>query len=141
MRAEGAAVVEWFAQRSLVATPVSQGPSVLIVDESEVAGVVVRRLWHTALTIEPAPSPRTGSTLVLQAEGSVGVGLVGSAADLGAGDALVYPDADLVGLRVARPTARIEVASTHRLFEEPARLPGADDGPWWRGVGTNVNTV
>ncbi|MEV8240113.1 hypothetical protein AB0O90_07755 [Microbacterium testaceum] len=52
MRAEGAAVLKWFAQRALVATPVSQGPAVLIVDESEVAGVVVRRLWHTALTID-----------------------------------------------------------------------------------------
>ncbi|MEV7769336.1 AraC family transcriptional regulator [Microbacterium sp. NPDC086615] len=141
MRAEGAAVVEWFAQRSLVATPVSQGSPVLIVDESEVAGVVVRRLWHTALTIEPAPSSRKGSTLVLQAEGSVGFGLAGCAVHLEAGDALVYPDADFVGVRATRPTARIEVASAHRLLEESAQLPGADDGPVWRALASTVNSI
>lgn len=140
MRAEGAVVVDWFAQRSLVATPATGSPTVLIVDEAEVAGVVIRRLWHTALTLVPAPGPRRGSTLVLQAEGSLGIDVAGAAAGLAAGDALVYPDAALVRATSGQPTARIEVGAA-QMLDEPAGLPGADESPAWRALASTVNSI
>ena len=124
MRAEGAAVVDWFAQRSLVVTPAADSPTVLIVDEAEVAGVVIRRLWHTALTLVPA----------------LGIDVARSAADLAAGDALVYPDAALVRAASGQPTARIEIGAA-QLLDEPAGLPGADDSPAWRALASTVNSI
>ncbi|CAH0245701.1 helix-turn-helix domain-containing protein [Microbacterium sp. Bi128] len=141
LRAEGPAVVEWFAQRSLVATPVAGSPTVLIVDEAEVAAVVIRRLWHTALVIEPAPRVAHGSTLVLQAEGAIDVELPGGGRPLAAGDALVYPDAVFVRATAGQPTARIEIVTAHRLLDEPAALPGADDSPAWRALASTVNAI
>jgi AraC-like DNA-binding protein len=141
MRAEGSAVVDWFAQRSLVATPAVGSPTVLIVDEAEVAGVTIRRLWHTALTIAPALGPRKGSTLVLQAEGSLGIDVAGAAADRAAGDAFVYPDAAFVRAMSVQPTARIEVGAAQPLLDEPAELPGADDSPAWRALASTVNSI
>ncbi len=140
MRAEGATVVDWFARRSLVAMPAAGSPTVLIVDEAQVAGVVIRRLWHTALTIAPTPGPRRGSTLVLQAEGALGIDVAGAATDLAAGDALVYPDAAFVRATSGQPTARIEVGAA-QLLDEPAALPGADDSPAWRALASTVNSI
>lgn len=141
LRAEGPAVAEWFAQRSLVATPAAQGPTILIVDEAEVAGLAVRRLWHTALTIEPMPAGGSGSTLVLQAEGSAALRLTNTDVDLEAGDAFVYPEVTLSRADTSHPTARIEIASAHRLLDEPASLPGADDSPAWRALASTVNAI
>jgi AraC-like DNA-binding protein len=142
LRTEGSAVVEWFAQRSFVATPVGPGPSALVVDEVEVAGVAVRRLWHTPLTIESTPGARNGSTLVLQAEGTVALSFVGGhMSDLDAGDALVYPQAVLSRVTATQPSARIEIVSPHRLLDEPTPLPGADDGPAWRALASTVNAI
>jgi AraC-like DNA-binding protein len=142
LRTEGPAVVEWFARHSLVAMPVGAGPSALVVDEAEVAGVVVRRLWHTPLTIEPTPGTRSGSTLVLQAEGTLALSLAGGpVTHLDGGDAFVYPDVALSGMTATQPSARIEIVSAHRLLDEPTSLPGADDGPAWRALASTVNAI
>ncbi|MBT9606918.1 AraC family transcriptional regulator [Microbacterium sp.] len=141
LRAEGSAVAEWFAQRSLVVTPPAQGPTILIVDEAEVAALTIRRLWHTALTIEPIPGRGDGSTLVLQAEGSAALRLTDTGVDLDAGDAFVYPEATLSRADTSHPTARIEIVSAHRLLDEPASLPGADDSPAWRALASTVNSI
>lgn len=141
LRAEGSAVVEWFVQRSLVVTPPAQGPTILIVDEAEVAALTIRRVWHTALTIEPIPGRDDGSTLVLQAEGSAALRLTDAGVDLEAGDAFVYPEATLSRADTSHPTARIEIVAAHRLLDDPASLPGADDSPAWRALASTVNAI
>lgn len=141
LRAEGSAVTAWFADRSLAAAPTAEGPTILIVDEGEVAALTIRRLWHTALTIEPVPAARGGSTLVLQAEGTAAFGLRGASAELQAGEALVYPDAALHHATTSHPTARIEVFSANSLLDHPVPLPGADDSPAWRALASTVNAI
>lgn len=141
LRAEGSAVTAWFADRSLAALPSTDGPTILIVDEAEVAALIIRRLWHTALTIEPVPAARGGSTLVLQAEGAAAFRMTETTAELQAGDALVYPAAALSRTATSHPTARIEVLSAHSLLDHPAPLPGADDSPAWRALASTVNAI
>lgn len=141
LRVEGPAVTDWFADRSLVAAPSTEGPTILIVDEAEVAALTVRRLWHTALAIEPMPEARGGSTLVLQAEGSAVFRLTVATATLDAGSALVYPAAALSSADTSHPTARIEILCANSLLDHPAPLPGADDSPAWRALASTVNAI
>lgn len=141
LRVEGPAVTDWFADRSLVAAPCVEGPTILIVDEAEVAALTVRRLWHTALTIEPTPEVRGGSTLVLQAEGSAVFRLAAATTTVEAGSALVYPAAALSCANTSHPTARIEILSANSLLDHPAPLPGADDSPAWRALASTVNAI
>ncbi|MGC0368757.1 helix-turn-helix domain-containing protein [Microbacterium sp. SLBN-111] len=144
VRAEGPAVREWFAQRSLDWTPMSEGPAILIVDEAEMSAIVIRRLWHTAARISPAPAParNTGATLVLEAEGRVDYSFRdGRDVPADTADALVYPNASFAGFVSQQPSARIEVVATHRLLDEPSVLPGADDGPAWRALASTINAI
>ncbi|MCC4248068.1 MULTISPECIES: helix-turn-helix transcriptional regulator [Microbacterium] len=141
LRAEGSAVIDWFAGRSFAVAPSAEGPTILIVDEAEVAALTIRRLWHTALTIEPMLNRNDGSTLVLQAEGSAVMRLRGTSARLEAGGALVYPAAAFCDVTTSQPTARIEIVLPHRLLDAPAALPGADDSPAWRALASTVNAI
>ena len=134
LRAEGAAVLDWFAERSLSATPDPRVPTILIADEAEVAALTVRRVWHTGLAIEPSDEPSDRSSLVLQAEGSARFRMTGTNAELDAGDALVYPHSALSSATTSHPTARIEILTAHSLLDHPAPLPGADDSPAWRAL-------
>ncbi|RWR21210.1 hypothetical protein D8Y23_04300, partial [Microbacterium enclense] len=129
LRAEGAAVIDWFAERSLAATPDPRVPTILIADEAEVAALTIRRVWHTGLAIEPRDELSAGSFLVLQAEGSAAFRMTGTNTELEAGDALAYPPADLSRAKTSHPTARIEILSANSLLDHPAPLPGADDSP------------
>lgn len=141
LRAEGAAVLDWFAERSLSAIPDPQIPTVLIADEAEIAALTIRRVWHTGLMIEPSGESGPGSILVLQAEGSATFRMTATNAELDAGDALVYPHAALSSAITSHPTARIEILSAHSLLGYPAPLPGADDGPAWRALASTVNAI
>lgn len=141
LRAEGAAVIDWFAERSLAAIPDPQVPTILIADEAEVATLTIRRVWHTGLAIEPRDEPSAGSFLVLQAEGSAAFRMTGTNAELHAGDALVYPHAALSRATTSHPTARIEILSAHSLLDHPAPLPGADHSPAWRALASTVNAI
>lgn len=141
LRVEGAAVIDWFAERSLAATPDPRVPTILIADEAEVAALTVRRVWHTGSTIEPLDESGPGSIFVLQAEGSAAFRMSGTNAELDAGDALVYPHAALSKATTSHPTARIEILSVHSLLDHPASLPGADDSPAWRALASTVNSI
>ena len=141
LRVEGSAVIDWFAERSLAATPDPRVPTILIADEAEVAALVIRRVWHTGLMTEPAGEPAVGSSLVLQAEGSAAFRLAGTNAELEAGDALVYPHIARARAHTRHPPARIEIVPTHRLLDLPAPLPGADDSPAWRALASTVNAI
>ncbi|WP_187288821.1 helix-turn-helix domain-containing protein [Microbacterium sp. B19] len=144
VRAEGPAAREWFAQRSLEWTPMSEGPAILIVDEAEMSAIVIRRLWHTAARIAPAPAlaRNTGATLVLEAEGRVDYFFRdGRDVPADTAGALVFPNASFAGLVSQQPSARIEVVATHRLLDGPSVLPGADDGPAWRALASTINAI
>lgn len=141
LRVEGAAVIDWFAERSFAVTPDPRAPTILIADEAEVAALTVRRVWHTGATIEPLDQSGPGSILVLQAEGSAAFRMTGTNAELDAGDALVYPHAALSRAIASHPTARIEILSAHSLLDHPALLPGADDSPAWRALASTVNSI
>ncbi|MCT2087353.1 AraC family transcriptional regulator [Microbacterium enclense] len=141
LRVEGAAVIDWFAEHSLAATPDPRVPTILIADEAEVAALTIRRVWHTGSTIQPLDESGPGSILVLQAEGSAAFRLSGTNAELDAGDAFVYPHASLSRATTSHPTARIEILSANSLLDHPAPLPGADDSPAWRALASTVNAI
>lgn len=141
LRVEGAAVIDWFAERSLAATPDPRVPTILIADEAEVAALTVRRVWHTGSTIEPLDESGPGSIFVLQAEGSAAFRMSGTNAEIDAGDALAYPHAALSRAITSHPTARIEILSANSLLDHPASLPGVDDGPAWRALASTVNSI
>lgn len=148
LRAEGDELRRLFAERGLRAEPVASATPVapvLFLDQIDLAGVTLRRVWHTPLSLSPADAdrPRTGFTLVLQAEGATRWSWRDgqTSTTTGAGGALVYPAPEFAGAVCEAASGRIEIESRHLPVRAVTPLPGADDGPAWKALASTVNAV
>lgn len=144
---QGEAARRWFSLRGWRAI-VPPGASVLRVfaDEMDTPFFTVRRVWHTAATMTPIPSPagEGAPTVLLQVDGELIVGDAAKCVTLPAGGSALIPPGVIPTYVSHQATARIEIRSRPRMATPPwtnGIVSASTPTTSWRLLANTVTTL